>query len=155
MARKFLVTILLAIWTGSGAAFAPQLSQPATFRPLNPVQKQPTPFRPSASKPLKFADSAVMAGVDAFWQNFPYTAAALVCGLKACMADIVAQVREFKKSPEEKMADLPKATIKEKSSGSLFFRSADWKRNVAFVTYGGEFRLTRKASGLVIVKSYL
>jgi hypothetical protein len=43
-------------------------------------------------------NSAVaVAMMDAFWKNSPYTAAALICGIKASLADFVAQKRQYKK----------------------------------------------------------
>ena len=41
--------------------------------------------------------AAAVAMMDAFWKNSPYTAAALICGIKASLADFVAQKRQYKK----------------------------------------------------------
>ena len=41
--------------------------------------------------------AAAGAMMDAFWKNSPYTAAALICGIKASLADFVAQKRQYKK----------------------------------------------------------
>ena len=41
--------------------------------------------------------AAAVVMMDAFWKNSPYTAAALICGIKASLADFVAQKRQYKK----------------------------------------------------------
>ena len=52
----------------------------------------------STSTTTRLNNSAVaVAMMDAFWKNSPYTAAALICGIKASLADFVAQKRQYKK----------------------------------------------------------
>ena len=80
------------------------------------------------------------AAVDTFWKNSPYAAAALVCGVKACVADFVAQRRHFNKRVEngEVLMDIfmneeGLLSVKKPKKISL-------QRNVAYVLYGSVYQ---------------
>lgn len=75
--------------------------------------------------------------VDDFFANSPYTAAALVCGVKASAADAVAQFQEWKDTLLDKGDDDNDAAADSEEEESS---AADLKRNAAFVTYGALYQ---------------
>mmetsp|Transcript_37241 Transcript_37241/g.56816 ORF Transcript_37241/g.56816 Transcript_37241/m.56816 type:complete len:281 (-) Transcript_37241:31-873(-) len=77
---------------------------------------------------------SLLSQVDQFFIDSPYTAAALVCGIKASAADGVAQFQEWKDTlllqEEEEEGEKRKGLAVQ----------ADWRRNIAFVTYGAAYQ---------------
>jgi Mpv17 / PMP22 family len=112
------------------------------------------------------AVTAAFSALDSFWQSSPYTAAALICGVKASAADMVAQKRDLRKREEkERKAAVAAAAAAESLQASAATstaaaaaiynpdlssvssitqqvqkKKADWKRNVAFVVYGSLYQ---------------
>lgn len=87
---------------------------------------------------------AVVAVLDSFWKNDPYTAAAVVCGVKASAADLVAQKRDFLKR-QEKLTSFTKAQVDKGGDDAITQQSTtekqrDWKRNLAFLLYGAIYQ---------------
>jgi len=83
--------------------------------------------------------------MDAYWQAFPYTAAAIVCGIKASAADMIAQSSETQLhtlSIDDGNAVMTsvETSARESNSGfmpkSSFLPQFDIGRNFAFVVYG-------------------
>ncbi|CAB9518321.1 expressed unknown protein [Seminavis robusta] len=68
--------------------------------------------------------------MDTFWQTCPYTAAALVCGVKASAADMIAQKSVLTPTQEE-----PTVVVEVEEEFDL-----DVKRNVAFLLYGSLYQ---------------
>jgi len=75
----------------------------------------------------------VGAVVNGFFRNFPFTAAAVVCGIKASAADLVAQRRQYKKGAQvggeqemEKVNEVP--------------QKIDLPRNLAYLLYGSLYQ---------------
>mmetsp|Transcript_17207 Transcript_17207/g.26639 ORF Transcript_17207/g.26639 Transcript_17207/m.26639 type:complete len:373 (+) Transcript_17207:174-1292(+) len=55
---------------------------------------------------LQAADVALaLEAIDTFWQTSPYTAAAIVCGVKASAADLVVQNNQIKKDNDDQEED--------------------------------------------------
>lgn len=77
----------------------------------------------------------LLAEIDYFFTNSPYTTAALVCGVKASAADGVAQFQEWENSlsTENKVND-------DKEGNQYVLQKADFKRNVAFIIYGSLYQ---------------
>jgi protein Mpv17 len=65
----------------------------------------------------------VAVAADTFWRNSPYTAAAIVCGVKGSAADYIAQRNQNKKKVY---------------AGTLILKAKkiDLRRNIAYVLYG-------------------
>ena len=82
---------------------------------------------------------ALLNAVDQFFVSSPYTAAALVCGVKASAADAVAQFQEWKTSLGNKKTDDDddEEEVEAEDTVSL---EADLKRNAAFVAYGALYQ---------------
>jgi hypothetical protein len=87
--------------------------------------------------------TAAIASVDAFWKNSPYLAAAIFCGIKASVADWVAQSRDYKKRAdeirEEAGDDLPPEGTKSLvlwEEEELPEKKTDITRNICYILYG-------------------
>ena len=105
------------------------------------------------------------AGValDAFWRNFPYAAAAIICGIKASGADYVAQKRQMMKKQQELEAeeegeegielqqsqqlnenedgdDVSLQKKKTSNETSVCYGKIDLQRNFAYVAYGSVYQ---------------
>ena len=117
-----------------------------------------------SNSPSTVLHASLLTGIDIFFQNSPYTAAALVCGFKASAADGVAQFQEWKemrKQREEMMMDNNKNELLRDNNNSgttdLYVVSninndasdsieeekeetVDVRRNVAFITYGALYQ---------------
>jgi hypothetical protein len=89
------------------------------FQSPQPLERQQAPSL-TVRKAMEL-DSSLFVQIDEFWQTFPYTAAAIVCGFKASAADFVAQSSSSSSSTEDWM-DL------------------DWKRNISFRIYGSLYQ---------------
>jgi len=77
------------------------------------------------------------AGADAFFRSSPYTAVAIVCGMKGMAADFCAQKHQLKKRREEDME------IKMNPDGSLVTKVVqkfDLRRTAAFLIYGAFYQ---------------
>lgn len=91
---------------------------------------------PAQSFGPAFLTTAV-ATLDTFWKTSPYAAAAMTCGFKASMADIVAQKRQYKQracelNEEAQIRDLNKDEKQEMKTKN----KTDLQRNVAYILYG-------------------
>ncbi|MGK3755527.1 MAG: hypothetical protein ACI8RD_007837 [Bacillariaceae sp.] len=65
---------------------------------MSPSTTSPTSSSSSSTTTTRLNNSAAaVAMLDSFWKNSPYTAAALICGVKASLADFVAQKRQYRK----------------------------------------------------------
>ena len=89
--------------------------------------------------------STLLSGIDVFFQTSPYTAAALVCGIKASAADGVAQFQEYKETRSKATTTSQRSRSKTKSESSSSSSSnteenVDVRRNVAFITYGALYQ---------------
>jgi len=120
----------------------------------------PTTTTPFTKLQMAETDSAnLLSDMDALWQTYPYTAAALVCGFKASAADMVAQFQEFSSQnattstttleTEDTNAVAPRVmesscddsmTESPPSSFSMWKEATDWKRNAAFIAYGSLYQ---------------
>jgi hypothetical protein len=67
--------------------------------------------------------SSLWTTVDALWKMNPYAAGAVVCGIKACSADLFAQQRQIRMN---NVKDQPPKVI----------QKLDIRRNLAFLLYG-------------------
>ena len=79
------------------------------------------------------------AAADAFWKNSPYTAAAVVCGIKASAADFVAQRRHYRKRIQSG-EDLD---VVMNEDGSLSMEEPEKfnaQRNIAYILYGSMYQ---------------
>lgn len=125
-----------------------------TFQVASVNAFQATPIARQISTPRMPplpATSDALAEIDILWRTYPYTAAALVCGFKASMADMVAQTKELKGDDEEDCDEL-KATQRltamaateeaeqHEEGFSMLLSNADWKRNAAFIAYGALYQ---------------
>ena len=83
--------------------------QSGIIRPILTIGPPPNTHamtRFTASATALYSGSLAITGaltaLDAFWQNSPYAAAAITCGIKASAADIVAQKRDYRKREEKR-----------------------------------------------------
>jgi hypothetical protein len=83
-------------------------------------RRQLAPSKLTVRKAMEL-DSSLFVQADEFWQTFPYTAAAIVCGIKASAADFVAQSSSSSSSTEA-------------------WKDPDWKRNLSFLIYGSLYQ---------------
>lgn len=81
---------------------------------------------------------ALLNAIDQFFVSSPYTAAALVCGVKASAADAVAQFQEWKTSLGKRKTD--EEEEEEEEAEDTVSIEADFKRNAAFVAYGALYQ---------------
>jgi hypothetical protein len=86
--------------------------------PQPPLGRQQAPSL-TVRKAMEQLDSSLFVQVDELWQTFPYTAAAIVCGIKASAADFVAQ---------------------SSSASTEDWKEPDWKRNLSFLIYGSLYQ---------------
>ena len=89
----------------------------------------------------------LISQLDTFWQTCPYTAAALVCGIKASAADWVAQSQQQQQSRAEEEEDQSSmaALVASNTEDTLTLndnRDQNWdvKRNLAFLLYGALYQ---------------
>ncbi|KAL3942825.1 MAG: hypothetical protein SGBAC_003063 [Bacillariaceae sp.] len=87
------------------------------------------------------------SGIDAFFRTSPYTAAAVVCGMKGVCADFVAQKHQAKQRRENGQ-DLAVKMNRDGSLVSKVVQKIDLKRSAAFLIYGAFYQ------GLVLEYSY-
>ena len=138
--------------TVSTTALAFQIPMTANCQqPLqcNPLLQHNYRRRKTEHGPSTGLHASLLTGIDIFFQNSPYTAAALVCGFKASAADGVAQFQEWKemrKQREEMMMDKNEllmyvSNINNDASDSIEDEgTVDVRRNVAFITYGALYQ---------------
>lgn len=75
--------------------------------------------------------------VDALWKMNPYAAAGVVCGIKACAADLVAQQRQIRMHAAAAVADhTPSLQQSEQTRQPRNIQTLDARRNLAFLIYG-------------------
>ena len=79
------------------------------------------------------------AAADAFWKNSPYTAAAVVCGIKASAADFVAQRRHYKKRIKSG-EDLDVVMNEDGSLSVKELEKVNLQRNMAYILYGSMYQ---------------
>lgn len=88
--------------------------------------------------------STAIAAADAFWKQSPYAAAALVCGVKASAADMIAQRRQYHKrgtaetetlQQEESESPTDAISLEKKEAPST-----DLQRNLVYVLYGALYQ---------------
>ena len=105
--------------------------------------------------------ATLAAQLDTFWQTSPYTAAALVCGFKASMADFVAQQQQQHSSSAHDSREQEESSVATTTNSRAFSLAAakripdnhkddddsaatttalDMKRNFAFVVYGALYQ---------------
>ncbi|KAG7351271.1 Mpv17 / PMP22 family protein [Nitzschia inconspicua] len=86
--------------------------------------------------------STAITAVDAFWRSSPYAVAAIVCGVKASAADLVAQKRQMRKAAEAALED--KGGSLSNDSGTAAITVPEIKinkmRNVAYLIYGSVYQ---------------
>jgi len=70
----------------------------------------------------------VAVAADTFWRNSPYTAAALVCGIKGSVADCIAQRNQYRNQLSDDEASAFKVPYK-----------IDFRRNIAYILYGSVY----------------
>ena len=92
---------------------------------------------------LPKVDDGFVEQLDAFWQTYPYTVAALVCGFKASVADYIAQQQQSQPPPTT--TTTPTTTHDnldddDDDDDDDPLHDFDVKRNVAFVVYGAFYQ---------------
>ena len=95
--------------------------------------KSLTPLRPSTS-----LNSAILGAVDTFYKTMPLASAFVTCGIKASLADLVAQKRSAQQAIEANREDyLENDAI---ILGDIEETSFEKRRNFAFLLYGGLYQ---------------
>jgi hypothetical protein len=91
--------------------------------------------------------SAIASAVDTFWRTQPFAVAAIVCAIKACLADIVAQKLTHESSDGQAVAATIREQKRKTNQASVASATAaqspnpfDWQRNLSFVLYGALYQ---------------
>ena len=138
--------VCISISTSSSKTTTTAFMPPASSINNN-VHSANTPITTSSSKlPMSFTD------VSNFYADFPLQAAVLTCGVKASVADGIAQARPIaiKKKQQQKqnnnsMNDQENPTFIDFSTLSTNYSTSSWiddlefRRNIAYIIYGGIF----------------
>ena len=125
--------------------FQRQSHQPATaYKSWQPARR----IKCSNTRLQSTFLSTAGAAADAFWRTCPYTAAALVCGIKGSASDLVAQRLQANKRIDRD--DDMEIVMNNDASISLkeAFRKFDLRRNLSYALYGALYL------GLVLEHSY-
>jgi len=123
---RILLFILFALTTSGQSLITP--SRKSLFQKT----KQHDPFSSHSIKtPLRLSKTSLTAvpigTINSFYINFPFLAAFVTCGIKASVADIIAQKRQKKKENENDLSAYKEASTKR----------LEYQRNIAYILYGG------------------
>jgi len=114
-------------------------SATTAFVAVAPASRATVYSRSSSSSSARYM-SHTLEVVSDFYQNFPVQSAVLTCGLKASVADTIAQVTP--QIEENMLQEQEEQTrISSNSNSNNNNNSIDWevRRNLAYVLYGGIF----------------
>lgn len=92
----------------------------------------------SAMRPATSLKSSVLGAVDTFYKTMPLASAFLTCGIKASLADMVAQKRASKdvvQADEDRFAEKDALIL-----GEIEDTPLEKRRNFAFLLYGGLYQ---------------
>lgn len=80
--------------------------------------------------------------VDNFWRHHPYAAAAIVCGIKASAADVVAQKRHMRKNEEMTASTRPSTSTTRSTMTTTTDTDSklNLRRNMAYILYGSIYQ---------------
>ncbi|CAM9700286.1 unnamed protein product, partial [Heterosigma akashiwo] len=111
--------LLLLIFLFSSAGIDAFVVATCKYHPNHPSKVTFTQHKPICDPIVQRAiASSTMEALEGFWRSSPYTAAGIVCGIKAAAADLIVQKKT-------KMTDKAKLDI---------------KRNLAFIFYGSMYQ---------------
>eukprot|EP00584_Thalassiosira_punctigera_P001234 CAMPEP_0172527082 /NCGR_PEP_ID=MMETSP1067-20121228/1853_1 /TAXON_ID=265564 ORGANISM="Thalassiosira punctigera, Strain Tpunct2005C2" /NCGR_SAMPLE_ID=MMETSP1067 /ASSEMBLY_ACC=CAM_ASM_000444 /LENGTH=214 /DNA_ID=CAMNT_0013310747 /DNA_START=150 /DNA_END=791 /DNA_ORIENTATION=- len=136
MARGLLVWFVLALSSCATTASAFSSVYPSTKPP--PWMKARGGCSGSMSRPSTSLKSAVLGAIDNFYKTMPLASAFFTCGIKASLADMVAQKRAAKEIFQADGDDYTEndALILDNIEVTPFEK----RRNVAFLLYGGLYQ---------------
>ncbi|CAB9501005.1 Mpv17 / PMP22 family [Seminavis robusta] len=114
------ILVLVSISTLTLTTNAFQSVSPLTRPLLSQPPRVSHQARSSSSRLFSsVAISTALTALDTFWQTSPYTAAAIVCGIKASAADLIAQKRAYRKREEKERQAAALAASQKEDEDSL------------------------------------